>query len=288
MAAQSSEFQESINAKGMEISVLTKGDRDDYLSLTDIAAYKSDNPKDVVKNWMRNRNTLEFLGVWEKLHNSDFKGVEFDSFRQEAGLNSFVMTPTKWISGTNAIGIKTKRGRYGGGTFAHVDIAFEFASWISPEFKLFIIKDYQRLKVDENSRLSLEWNEKRLFSKINYQLHTDAIRESLVPEDVGVSRRGFIYASEADMLNVVLFGQTAKEWRDANPEAAGNMRDVATLNQLVVLANLESMNAQLIKDGISREERAVYLNKMAIQQMKALEDSITLRRLGSPEAEEGE
>lgn len=236
---------------------------------------------------MRNRNTLEFLGVWEKLHNPGFKGLEFDAFRKDAGLNSFVMTPTKWISGTNAIGIKTKRGRYGGGTFAHVDIAFEFASWISPEFKLFIIKDYQRLKADENSRLSLEWNEKRLFSKINYQLHTDAIKESLVPDDVSVSRRGFIYASEADMLNVVLFGRTAKEWRDVNPEAAGNIRDAATLNQLVVLANLESMNAQLIKDGMSQEQRAVYLNKMAIQQMKALEDNATLHRLDSPEAEEG-
>lgn len=288
MVAQCGEFQESINAQGMEISVLTKGGRDDYLSLTDIAAYKSDNPKAVIQNWMRNRNTLEFLGVWEELHNPKFKGLEFDAFRKDAGLNSFTMSPTKWISATNAIGVKAKRGRHGGGTFAHVDIAFEFASWVSPEFKLFIIKDYQRLKADENSRLSLEWNEKRLFSKINYQLHTDAIKESLVPDDVSVSRRGFVYATEADMLNVVLFGRTAKEWRDVNTKAVGNMRDAATLNQLVVLANLESMNAQLIKDGLPREERAVYLNKMAIQQMKALEGNATLRQLDSSEPKVGE
>lgn len=228
---------------------------------------------------MRNRNTLEFLGVWEELHNPGFKGLEFDAFRSEAGLNSFTMSPTKWISATNAIGIKVKRGRYDGGTFAHVDIAFEFASWISPEFKLYIIKDYQRLKSDENSRLSLEWNERRLFSKINYQLHTDAIKENIVPEDISMTRRGYVYVTEADMLNVALFGCTAKEWRDANPETAGNICDQATLNQLVALANMESMNAELIKEGMARGERALYLNKMAIQQLAALQNNATLRKL---------
>lgn len=279
MNAKKNEYQETIETQGVEISVLTKGDRNDYLSLTDIASYKSDNPKAVIQNWMRNRNTLEFLGVWEGLHNPDFKGLEFDAFRQEAGLNSFTMSPTKWISATNAIGIKVKRGRYDGGTFAHVDIAFEFASWISPEFKLYIIKDYQRLKNDENSRLSLEWNERRLFSKINYQLHTDAIKENIVPEDISVTRRGYVYATEADMLNVALFGCTAKEWREANPEADGNIRDQATLNQLVVLANMESMNAELIKAGMDRSERALYLNKMAIQQLTSLQNNATLHRL---------
>ena len=279
MNAKNNEYRETIETQGMEISVLTKGNRDDYLSLTDIASYKSDNPKAVIQNRMRNRNTLEFLGVWEELHNTGFKGLEFDAFRSEAGLNSFTMSPTKWISATNAIGIKVKRGRYDGGTFAHVDIAFEFASWISPEFKLYIIKDYQRLKSDENSRLSLEWNERRLFSKINYQLHTDAIKENIVPEDISMTRRGYVYVTEADMLNVALFGCTAKEWRDANPETAGNICDQATLNQLVVLANMESMNAELIKEGMARGERALYLNKMAIQQLAALQNNATLRKL---------
>ena len=279
MNAKNNEYRETIETQGMDISVLTKGNRDDYLSLTDIASYKSDNPKAVIQNRMRNRNTLEFLGVWEELHNPGFKGLEFDAFRSEAGLNSFTMSPTKWISATNAIGIKVKRGRYDGGTFAHVDIAFEFASWISPEFKLYIIKDYQRLKSDENSRLSLEWNERRLFSKINYQLHTDAIKENIVPEDISMTRRGYVYVTEADMLNVALFGCTAKEWRDANPETAGNICDQATLNQLVVLANMESMNAELIKEGMARGERALYLNKMAIQQLAALQNNATLRKL---------
>lgn len=190
------------------------------------------------------------------------------------------MTPTKWISTTNAIGIRTKRGRYGSGTFAHVDIAFEFASWISPEFKLYIIKDYQRLKADENSRLSLEWNERRLFTKINYKLHTDAITDHIVP-DISESKKNFVYASEADVLNAALFGMTAKEWRETNPDEDGNIRDHATLNQLVVLANLESMNAELIKKKLSRSERAIILNAMAIDQMARLEDSPTLKRLES-------
>lgn len=271
------EANEKINALGVQIGVSSTGTRDDYISLTDIARYKSDEPKMVIQNWMRNRNTIEFLGVWEGLHNSDFKGIEFDAFRKEAGLNSFTMTPTKWISATNAKGVKVKRGR-GGGTYAHVDIAFEFASWISPEFKLYVIKDYQRLKSDENSRLSLEWNEKRLFTKINYRIHTDAVKENLAPNIKGKGGK-FVYATEADVLNVALFGRTAKQWRDENPDKPGNLRDGATLHQLIVLANLESMNAQLIKEGRSRQERAEYLNAMAREQLSALADNPTMKAL---------
>ncbi|WP_281624396.1 KilA-N domain-containing protein [Senegalimassilia anaerobia] len=276
------EANEKINALGVQIGVSSTGTRDDYISLTDIARYKSDEPKMVIQNWMRNRNTIEFLGVWEGLHNHDFKGIEFDAFRKEAGLNSFTMTPTKWISATNAKGVKVKRG-HGGGTYAHVDIAFEFASWISPEFKLYIIKDYQRLKSDENSRLSLEWNEKRLFTKINYRIHTDAVKENLAPNIKGKGGK-FVYATEADVLNVALFGRTAKQWRDENPDKPGNLRDGATLHQLIVLANLESMNAQLIKEGRSRQERAEYLNAMAREQLSALADNPTVKALEGGEA----
>lgn len=276
------EANEKINALGVQIGVSSTGTRDNYISLTDIARYKSDEPKMVIQNWMRNRNTIEFLGVWEGLHNPDFKGIEFDAFRKEAGLNSFTMTPTKWISATNAKGVKVKRGR-GGGTYAHVDIAFEFASRISPEFKLYIIKDYQRLKSDENSRLSLEWNEKRLFTKINYRIHTDAVKENLAPNIKGKGGK-FVYATEADVLNVALFGRTAKQWRDENPDKPGNLRDGATLHQLIVLANLESMNAQLIKEGRSRQERAEYLNAMAREQLSALADNPTVKALEGGEA----
>lgn len=276
------EANEKINALGVQIGVSSTGTRDDYISLTDIARYKSDEPKMVIQNWMRNRNTIEFLGVWEGLHNPDFKGIEFDAFRKEAGLNSFTMTPTKWISATNAKGVKVKRG-HGGGTYAHVDIAFEFASWISPEFKLYIIKDYQRLKSDENSRLSLEWNERRLFTKINYRIHTDAVKENLAPNIKGKGGK-FVYATEADVLNVALFGRTAKQWRDENPNKPGNLRDGATLHQLIVLANLESMNAQLIKEGRSRQERAEYLNAMAREQLSALADNPTVKALEGGDA----
>ena len=271
------EINGKINALGVQIGVSSTGTRDDYISLTDIARYKSDEPKMVIQNWMRNRNTIEFLGVWEELHNPDFKGIEFDAFRKEAGLNSFTMTPTKWITATNAKGVKVKRG-HGGGTYAHVDIAFEFASWISPEFKLYVIKDYQRLKADENSRLSIEWSEKRLFTKINYRIHTDAVKENLVPSIEGQGGR-FVYATEADVLNVALFGKTARQWRDENPGKAGNVRDGATLHQLIVLANLESMNAQLLKEGRSRQERAEYLNAMAREQLAALADNPTMKSL---------
>lgn len=279
---------EKINALGIEIGVASTGSGDDYISLTDIARYKSDEPKMVVQNWMRNRNTIEFLGVWESLHNPDFKGIEFDAFREEAGLNSFTLTPTKWISRTNAIDIRTKRGRYASGTFAHKDIAFEFASWISPEFKLYVIKDYQRLKNDENSRISGEWNEKRLFSKINYRIHTDAVKENLLKPSMSRQVEGYTYANEADVLNVALFGMTAKQWRESHEGATGNIRDEASLHQLLVLANLESMNAELIKRGIGRRQRAAYLREMAISQLSTLEGSPVIAKIEADDGIAGE
>lgn len=275
------ETVEKIRALGIEIGVASTGSNDDYISLTDIARYKSDEPKMVIQNWMRNRNTIEFLGVWESLHNPDFKGIEFDAFREEAGLNSFTLTPTKWISRTNAIGIRTKRGRYASGTFAHKDIAFEFASWVSPEFKLYVIKDYQRLKADENSRISGEWNEKRLFSKINYRIHTDAVRDNLIKPSMSRQVEGFTYANEADVLNVALFGMTAKEWRESHEGVGGNIRDEASLHQLLVLANLESMNAELIKRGMGRADRAAYLREMAVSQLATLEGSPVIAKIES-------
>lgn len=267
-----------IHAKDTDIAVISAIGKEDYISLTDIARYRSDEPKDVVKNWLRSKSTIEFLGLWEKMNNPNFKGVEFDSFKNEAGSNVFTMSPQKWIKATNAIGIISKSGRYGG-TFAHKDIAFEFASWISPEFKLYIIKDYQRLKEDEAYRLSLDWNVKRLISKANYRIHTEAIKDNLIPPDISKVRQGFIYASEADVLNVALFGQTAAEWRKANPEAKGNMRDYATIEQLLVLANLESANAMFIENDIEQSERVVMLNQLAIKQLKTLSEAASIKRL---------
>jgi len=260
---------ETIHAKGFDISIYTKDFENEYISLTDIARYKSEAPHDVVKNWLRNRETIEFLGIWESLHNPDFKQVEFDLFRGQAGLNAFTMSPTKWIEGVNAIGIVTKSGRYGG-TFAHSDIAFEFALWISAEFKLYIIKDYKRLKVDENSRLSLGWNLNREIAKLNYGIHTDAIKGNLIPPDLTPEQISYTYASEADLLNVALFGQTAKQWRDKNPGKKGNMRDDANLNQLLVLANMESYNAVLIEQDKPQSERLVLLRELAVKQMQTL------------------
>ena len=267
-----------IHAKDTDIAVISAVGKEDYISLTDIARYRSDEPKDVVKNWLRSKSTIEFLGLWEKMNNPNFKGVEFDSFKNEAGSNAFTMSPQKWIKATNAIGIISKSGN-NGGTFAHKDIAFEFASWISPEFKLYIIKDYQRLKEDEAYRLSLDWNVKRLISKANYRIHTEAIKENLIPPDISRGRQGIIYASEADVLNVALFGQTAAEWRKANPEAKGNMRDYATIEQLLVLANLESANAMFIENGMEQGERVVTLNQLAIKQLKTLSEAASIKRL---------
>ena len=261
----------TIHAKDTDITVLSYTNSDDYISLTDIAKYKNpEAPADIIKNWMRIRNTIEFLGLWEELNNPDFKLVEFDQFKNEAGANSFVLSPQKWIKETDAIGIISKSGRYGGGTFAHKDIAFEFASWLSPEFKLYIIKDYQRLKEDESHRLALDWNVNRILSKTNYRIHTDAIKSNLIPAELPAKDQRFIYADEADVLNVALFGMTAKQWRDLNPGIKGNMRDYASIEQLLVLVNLETINALLIEQGKSQTERALFLNHQAIKLMKKL------------------
>ena len=262
-------IKDTIHANGIDIGIYTTYFENEFISLTDIARYKSDDPKDVIKNWMRSKDTLEFLGLWEQLHNSTFKGVEFDAFRNQAGSNAFTMSPSKWIDATNAIGIVSKSGRYGG-TFAHSDIAFEFASWVSPEFKLYIIKDYKRLKTEENSKLSLGWNLNREISKLNYRVHTNAIKENLIPPVLTPQQISYTYASEADLLNTVLFGKTAKEWRDSNPNEKGNIRDDATIYQLLVLANMESYNAILIKQGKSQAERMQLLHELAVQQMKTL------------------
>lgn len=263
-------IKETIHAKGLDISIYTEDFQNEYISLTDIARYKSDEPFIVINNWMRGKDTIEFLGLWEQLHNLDFKPTEFDRFRKEAGYNAFTLSPQKWINNTNAIGIVSKSGRYGG-TFAHSDIAFEFASWISAEFKLYIIKDYKRLKNDESSRLSLGWNLNREISKLNYRIHTEAIRENLLPPELKPFQISMTYASEADVLNVALFGIAAKQWREENKDNDGNIRDYATLNQLLVLANMESYNAILIEQGKPQSERIQLLNKLAIRQLEAIE-----------------
>ncbi|MDP1703139.1 MAG: KilA-N domain-containing protein, partial [Sulfurimicrobium sp.] len=239
----------------------------------DIAKHKEPDRSDhVIQNWMRNRNTIEFLGIWEQLNNTVFKPLEFEGFKNRAGLNSFVLTPRQWIDATNAVGLVSKAGRYGG-TYAHKDIAFEFASWISVEFKLYLIKEFQRLKEDENRRLSLAWDLNRTLSKLNYRIHTDAIKAHLIPATVTPAQAAITYASEADILNVALFGQTAKQWRQANPGLEGNMRDYATIEQLLVLANAEGMNAELIHMGLPQGERLTRLNDIAIRQMRVLTSS---------------
>ena len=268
----------TISVQGFDI-VWYEANYSDYISLTDIARYKdAEHTDDIIKNWLRNRNTIELLGFWESIYNPNFKHVEFDGFRKQAGLNSFVMTPKKWIESTNAIGIVSKSGRYGG-TFAHKDIALEFASWISIEFKLYIIKEFQRLKEDETSQLKLEWNLQRTLSKINYHIHTDAIRDNLIPKEITKQQANFVYADEADLLNVALFGLTAKEWRENNPDKKGNVRDYASLEQLVVLSNMESINALLISQGITPSERLRELNKVAITQMKSLVKNKAIKQL---------
>ncbi len=259
----------TIEVKGAAITVLSQKE-DDYICITDIARYKNaERTDDLVRNWLRNRNTIEFLGIWEQLNNPDFKPVEFDGIRMQAGLNSFTLTPKQWIGKTGAIGIISKAGRYGG-TYAHKDIAFEFASWISVEFKLYLIKEFQRLKDDENRRLSLAWNLNRTLSKLNYRIHTDAIKAHLIPALVTPAQAAITYANEADLLNVALFGRTAKQWRDANPRLEGNMRDFASIEQLLVLANIEGMNAEFIHMGLTQGDRLKRLNEIAIRQMKTL------------------
>ena len=268
----------TITVKGTDITLFTE-DNNDFISITDIAKHKDlANTDTIIQNWMRNRNTIELLGFWESMYNPNFKPLEFEGFRKQAGLNSFVMTPKKWIESTNAIGITSKAGRYGG-TFAHMDIAFEFASWISIEFKLFIIKEFQRLKADESDRLKLNWNLQRTLAKVNYHIHTDAIKENLIPATLTREKINIVYADEADMLNMALFGMTAKHWRDANPKAEGNIRDAANIQQLVVLSNMESINAVLIHQGLSQSERLEQLNKIAITQMKSLLQSRATKQI---------
>ena len=259
-----------IVAKGTEITVLSVGSPDDFISLTDIAKHKNpDEPNVVVANWMRNRNTIEYLGIWEHLNNPDFNPLEFEGFMSQAGANAFTLSPKKWIETTNAAGMLVKSGR-GGGTYAHKDIAFKFAAWISAEFELYIIKDYQRLKTDENSRISLDWNVKRILAKVNYRIHTDAIKENLIPPDLTPKQKSHVYATEADLLNTALFGTTAYDWRKANPDKDGNMRDYATIEQLLVLSNLENINALFIEQGMNQIERLESLNALAKSQLEAI------------------
>lgn len=268
-----------IKVKGLEIVLFERNEKD-YISLTDIAKLKNKEfPADVVKNWTRTRSTIEFLGLWEKINNPNFKLVEFDGFKNESGSNSFVLSPQKWIETTGAIGIISKSGRYGGGTFAHKDIAFEFASWISAEFKLFLIKEFQRLKDEENQRLAVGWDIKRALTKINYRIHTDAIKTHLIPSNLSKQSENITYATEADVLNIALFGMTAKQWEKENPKLDGNIRDYADVTQLVVLTNLESLNAEFIKQGLSQSERLRELNAVAITQMKSLLNNPSVKML---------
>ena len=262
--------KETIHAAGIDIGIYTTDFKNEFISLTDIARYRSIDPRITIHNWLRGRDVVEFLGLWEVLHNPDFKRIEFDTFKEDAGTNAFVFSIKDWTDRLGAIGLFTKSGRYGGGIYAHIDIAFEFASWISPEFKLYIIKDYQRLKSDENSRLSLNWTLNREIAKLNYRIHTDAIKDHLIPPELTSEQISYKYASEADMLNVVLFGKTAKQWREENPGKKGNIRDEAELNQLLVLANMESYNAILIGQGKIMSERIVLLRELAVKQMETL------------------
>jgi len=250
-----------------EVTIYRQND-EDYICITDIAKYKNaENTDDLIRNWLRNRNTIEFLGIWEQLNNPGFNPVEFDGFKKQAGLNSFTLTPKQWIEKTGAIGIISKSGRYGG-TYAHKDIAFEFASWISVEFKLYLIKEFQRLKDEEFKQLG--WDIRRNLTKINYRIHTDAIKENLIPVSLTRMQINHVYATEADVLNVALFGKTAKQWRDEKPELKGNIRDYADISQLVCLSNLENLNAHFIQEGLSQGIRLQKLNEIAIHQMKLL------------------
>ena len=260
-----------ITVQNISVTVSTE-DMDDYICITDMATAKSDNSRaaDVIKNWIRSRNTLEFLGTWEQIYNPNFKVVEFDHFKQEAGLHTFTLSVTDWVENTNAVGIYVKRGRYGG-TYAHKDIAFEFGMWISPKFKLLLIKEFERLKAEEQKQIG--WNAKRELSKINYRIHTDAIKQNLIPNELTKEQINYVYAEEADVLNMALFGMTAKEWRNKNKNLDGNIRDHATINELICLANLENLNSVFINDGLNQSERLVRLNKIAISQMKILNET---------------
>lgn len=258
-----------VTAKGTPVMVVKMGE-EDYISLTDIARYKSQEPTIVIGNWMRNRNTIEYLGIWEELYNPDFKPIEFEGFKKSAGLNAFTLSPKQWVENTNAIGIQSKSGRYGG-TYAHRDIAFKFAAWVSVEFELYFIKEFQRMKAQE--QVALSWNAKRELSKVNYHIHTDAVQRFLLPKVLTSPQMNIVYANEADVLNMALFGMTARQWRDANPEAKGNIRDEASINELICWANMESLNAVLIEEGKPQQERLKRLNEVAIRQMQVLQEN---------------
>jgi hypothetical protein len=267
-----------ITIQGTDV-VFYRHDNDEFICLTDIARYRDAKRSDyILQNWLRNRSTIEFIGLWEQFNNPRFNSIEFDGIKNLSGSNSFSLTPKRWIDSTNAVGIVSKAGRYGG-TFAHKDIAFEFASWLSAEFKFFLIREFQRLKEDENNRLQLEWNVSRTLAKVNYKIHTNAIKENLIPKDISKQKQSFVYANEADLLNLALFGKTAQQWRSENPDKEGNIRDYSTMEQLVVLSNMESMNAELIRLGIIPEERLVRLNQMAISQMKVLVENPAVKKL---------
>lgn len=274
-------------SKNRTVNVLDKDimfysvNTENYISITDIAKYKNpDAPRDIIKNWMRNKNTIELLGLWERIHNPEFKQVEFDLFLSEAGYNHFVLAPQKWIESTNAIGMTSKSGR-NGGTFAHADIALEFAAWVSVEVKFYLLKEFQRLKKAESKKL--DWSVKRNLTKINYRIHTDAIKEHLIPDELTKDQINLVYATEADVLNMALFGKTAKQWRDQNPGEKGNIRDFANVSQLVCLANLETLNAHFIQDGLEQSERLAKLNQIAIQQMRLLIEDRSIKQLEGDE-----
>ena len=264
-----------IKVEGKEITVILVKEQE-YISLTDML--KAKDGDFFISDWLRNRNTIEYLGIWETVYNPNFNYGEFAIIKSQAGLNSYKISVKEWVEKTNAIGLKATAGRYGG-TYAHPDIAFEFGMWISPQFKIYLVKEFQRLKEKDNDRLKLEWNLQRTLAKVNYQIHTDAIKENLIPQEITKQQASFVYANEADLLNVALFGITAKEWRDNNPDKTGNIRDYATLEQLVVLSNMESVNALLIRQGLSQSERLLQLNKVAITQMKSLLASNTMKKL---------
>ncbi len=269
----------TINVKGTKVTVASRHEQD-YIALTDMVK-NFDGGSALIEQWLRNKDTVLFLGVWEQLNNPGFNSLEFEGIKNEAGRNSFFLSAKKWIEATDAIGIYAKAGRYGG-TYAHKDIAFEFGSWLSPEFKLYLIKEFQRLKDEESRAIALEWNFQRTLAKVNYKIHTDAIKDRLIPPRVTRQQANTIYATEADLLNVALFGITAAQWRQANPDQAGNMRDAATLEQLVVLSNLESINAVLIHQGLNQSERLTQLNEIAINQMRSLVSSTAIKQLSSP------
>lgn len=266
-----------IIVKGIEIIVSTKDDFD-YISLTDMAKFRPYDSGVVIANWLSTKYTVQFMGAWEQVHNTKFNLIEFNKIKNEAGSNGFIISSSFWIKQTGAIGIKSNAGRYGG-TYAHKDIAFEFATWLSPEFKLFLIKEFQRLKDEENQKLALGWDVKRMLTKINYKIHTDAIKTHLIPKNISGTRMAMVYANEADVLNVALFGKTAKDWRDENSRLEGNIRDYADVTQLIVLTNLESMNAELIRQGLSQSERLGKLNQIAIVQMRSLLDNKSVKKL---------